>query len=130
MVAVKPELQMNSTDKVAKIKSQVLTVVTLDYSSDGKQIISGGAQPVVRVWDMVNAKGLFALPVPAEYGVGSLAYSKDGKLIAASGVTGVFSGFITRLRLPRFPRRPRWSTPTPSRAAGRSSRRPQRFPSC
>ena len=97
MVKVKPELQMNSTDKVAIIKSDVMAVGVLDYSPDEKHIVSGGGKPVVRVWDMVNAKGLFALTVPAKYGVGGLAYSKDGKLIAAAGVAGILGGAVTRI---------------------------------
>lgn len=97
MVMVKPELQMNSSGTEAKIKSPVMSVGVLAYSPDGRQMVSGGTMPIVRVWDMANAKGAFTLPLPAQFGLADLAYSNDGKLVAASGFTGLFGGAISRI---------------------------------
>lgn len=98
MMTVTPQLEMKSgSAQKMEVKAKVMVVGILDYSPDGKQLASGGATPMVRVWDMVNAKGLRALPLPAEYGLVDIAYSPDGKLLAASGRTGLLSGDITHL---------------------------------
>lgn len=98
MMSVTPQLEMKSgSQQKMEVKAKVMVVGILDYSPDGKQLASGGATPMIRVWDMVNAKGLRALPIPAQYGLVDIAYSPDGKLLAASGRTGLLSGDITHL---------------------------------
>lgn len=97
MTQVKPQLESTSADSKIEVKTKVMMVNVLDYSPDGKQMISGGATPTVRVWDMVNAKGVRALTMPAPYGLLDVKYSRDGKLIAASGATGLFGSTITHL---------------------------------
>jgi WD40 repeat protein len=97
MLTVTPQLSMGSGDKKVEVRSKVMAVGVLDYSPDGKQLASGGATPTVRVWDMVNAKGLRVLSMPAQYGLADIAYSPDGKLLAVSGRTGILSGDITHL---------------------------------
>jgi WD40 repeat protein len=97
MLTVTPQLEMKSGGQKMEVKSKVMAVGVLDYSPDGKQLASGGATPTVRVWDMVNAKGLRVLSMPAQYGLADIAYSPDGKLLAVSGRSGILSGDVTRL---------------------------------
>ena len=97
MLTVTPQLEMKSGDQKMEVKSKVMAVGVLDYSPDGKQLATGGATPSVRVWDMVNAKGLRLLTMPAQYGLADIAYSPDGKLLAVSGRSGILSGDITHL---------------------------------
>lgn len=97
MMSVTPQLEMKSGDQKMEVKSKVMAVGSLDYSPDGRQLVSAGATPVIRVWDIANAKGVRKLEIPAEYGVLDVAYSPDGKLIAASGRTGIFCCDLTHL---------------------------------
>ena len=97
MMMVTPQLQLESADRKMEVKAKVMAVSVLDYSPDGKQLVSGGVTSMVRVWDMANARGLRILPFPAQYGVRDVAYSPDGKLLAASGLTGMLGGDITHL---------------------------------
>jgi DNA-binding beta-propeller fold protein YncE len=53
-------------------------------SPDGKFIVSGGGNDAVKVWDIVTGGEILSLPA-GEFGVGSVAYSPDGKRIAAAG---------------------------------------------
>jgi len=57
----------------------------------------GGLRPSLRVWDVANAKGARIIPFPVEYGVSDVAYSPDGKVLAASGRNNMLSGDITKL---------------------------------
>ena len=97
MMQVKPQLESSAADSTVEVKAKVMAVTTLDYAPDGRHLVSGGVTPVVRVWDLAEAKGVFSLPMSADYGVADVRYSRDGKVIAASGVTGVFGSMSTRL---------------------------------
>ena len=98
MMTVTPQLEMKSgSAQKMEVKATVMAVGTLDYSPDGKQLASAGVAPMVKIWDMTTAKGLRTLPIPATYGVVDVAYSPNGKLLAASGATGLFGGSITYL---------------------------------
>ena len=97
MMMVTPQLQMSSGNQKMEVKARVMAVGSLDYSPDGKQLVSAGVAPVVKVWDMTSARGLRTLPIAATYGVVDVAYSPDGKLLAATGATGLFGGSVTYL---------------------------------
>lgn len=97
MVMVTPQLQSGSGDRKVEVKSKVLAVGMLDYSPDGKSLVSGGASSSLRLWDVENAKAIRSIPLAAQYGTVDMVYSLDGKLLAASGRTGIFSGDVARL---------------------------------
>ncbi|MDD4927803.1 MAG: caspase family protein [Gallionella sp.] len=97
MMQVTPQMSLTSGDKAMKVKSKVSVVSVLDYSQDGKNLVSGGASSSLRVWDVENAKEARAIPFPVQWGVFDMAYSPDGKNMAVSGRTGLFSGDNTRL---------------------------------
>lgn len=101
MMQVTPQLHLNSSDKSMGVKSKVSFVAAIAYSQDGNSLISGGANSVVRVWDMANAKESMKLkidlPSGALGGLSDVLYSPDGKTIALSARTGVFSGDVTKL---------------------------------
>jgi RNA polymerase sigma factor (sigma-70 family) len=54
------------------------------YSSDGKLLVSGGADWLIRIWDPVSGKELRRLANPSGPLL-SLAISPDGRLLAAAG---------------------------------------------
>ncbi|MEW6165578.1 MAG: caspase family protein [Pseudomonadota bacterium] len=97
MMQATPELSSGSPDRKVTVKSTVMAVGTLDYAPDGKQLVSGGVTPVVRVWDMAAGKGLRTHQMEAPWGIVDVAYSRDGKTYAASALTGIFGDSRTQL---------------------------------
>lgn len=97
MMQATPELHSASPDRQVTVKSTVMAVGTLDYSPDGRQLVSGGVTPVVRVWDMAAGKGLRTHRMEAPWGLVDVAYSRDGKTYAASSLTGIFGDSLTQL---------------------------------
>lgn len=97
MMQVTPELSSGSPDRKVTVKSAVMAVGTLDYAPDGRQLVSGGVTPVVRVWDMTAGKGLRTHTMEAPWGIVDVAYSRDGKTYAASSLTGIFGDSLTQL---------------------------------
>jgi WD40 repeat protein len=97
MMQATPELSSGSPDRKVTVKSTVMAVGTLDYAPDGKQLISGGVTPVVRVWDMAAGKGLRTHRMEAPWGIVDVAYSRDGKTYAASSLIGLFGDSRTQL---------------------------------
>jgi WD40 repeat protein len=58
---------------------------TLQFSPDGKQLIStGGWEPVIQVWDVATGHGVMGLPGHRE-GDAQLTVSPDGRFVAACG---------------------------------------------
>jgi len=57
---------------------------TVVFSPDGKRIVSGGFNDKVKVWDAATGAELMSLDV-GEGGAGSVAFSPDGKRLAACG---------------------------------------------
>jgi WD40 repeat protein len=65
-------------------KSQVEGVATVALSSDGKQLVSGGADYQLRLWDAATGKDVLPLPGHPAW-VRALAYAPDGKQIVTAG---------------------------------------------
>jgi WD40 repeat protein/serine/threonine protein kinase len=62
---------------------------SLAYSPDGKRLVAGGLDRIVRVWDVTTGKELFRLG-PHTGTVSGVAFSGDGKrLVSASGAIHV-----------------------------------------
>lgn len=101
MMMVTPQISLASADKAVRVKSKVTFVSVIAYSPDGKYLISGGANSVVRVWDVDNARELMKLTIPlpsgALGGLSDVSYSPDGKILATATRTGIFSGDVTKL---------------------------------
>src|SRR5947209_16174515 len=60
-------------------------VITLDWSPDGKHIVSGDTNHFMKVWDSVTGKTLLTYQAPSE--VWGVAWSPDGRRIAFAGGT-------------------------------------------
>jgi hypothetical protein len=73
----------------------------LEFTPDGKQLISGGFDGFVRVWDLAARKEVRAIKVEAGT-VYSLALSPDGRLAATAGREGLrLWDLATGAELPR-----------------------------
>ena len=57
----------------------------LAYTPDGKSLTSAGSGPVIRHWDPETGKEKFEEFTGHKSGVGSVALSPDGKLVASAG---------------------------------------------
>jgi RNA polymerase sigma factor (sigma-70 family) len=91
--------------ETARLESAAGALTTLCFSCDGKKLAASGAEPVARIYDLATAKEIQKINVPVSAGVNvtGLAFSPDGKQLAAcTGLQGrlvqVFdlaSGFAT-----------------------------------
>jgi len=72
------------------LKGHEQDIYSLDFSRDGRIIVSGSGDQTARVWDMETSKCLHVLTVGDEdlkdAGVTSVAISPDGRLVAAGSL--------------------------------------------
>jgi WD40 repeat protein len=59
-------------------------VLALAFSPDGKRLAWGGQSPTVKVWDTIRWQGVPSSPLAARNAVQSIAFSADGRLLAAA----------------------------------------------
>jgi WD40 repeat protein len=64
------------------------SVLSLDFSPDGKWIVSGAADRMARIWDVANGKQMFLLEAHTHHVLGA-AFRADGRVIATAGGDGV-----------------------------------------
>lgn len=65
-------------------------IYSLDFSRDGRIIVSGSGDRTVRIWSMPDKKVMHVIPIqdlePKDSGVTSVAISPDGRLVAAGSL--------------------------------------------
>ena len=71
-----------ATDELHELSGHTESVWCLAWSPDSKQLISGGMDKTLRIWDIASCEVVRSLQVP-DY-VSSVAFSPDGKLITAA----------------------------------------------
>ena len=67
-------------------------MTSVDYSPDGKRIITASGDRAAKVWDAQNGTELFTLQAH-KGGVHSASYSPDGQRIMTTGSDGVVQIF-------------------------------------
>lgn len=101
MMQAQPQMNIKSGNTAMQVKSTVSMVTAIAYSPDGKFLVSGGANSIVRIWDMDNAKESkkinIEIPGGALGGLSDALYSPDGNIMAIAARTGLFKGDITKL---------------------------------
>lgn len=100
------ELGDEFTPRLAGHRDWVLSVA---FSPDGTQLVTGGRDQTVRVWDVASREALLVFQ-SHDSAVTAVAYSEDGTLIASAGVNGrlllhhVDIGELVELASTRFTR--------------------------
>jgi WD40 repeat protein len=59
-------------------------VTSLAYSPDGKILVSGSGNGMVKVWHIASRRELFSLTVAADCVVNDVAFSPNGEFLAAA----------------------------------------------
>jgi WD40 repeat protein len=83
-----PQIQTDSSNLSIQVKTKTPAVSGGAFSKDGKAAISGSADETTRLWDLTKARLAMRLNGHASF-VTDVAYSPDGKTIAASSIGGV-----------------------------------------
>ena len=69
-------------------------VLSLDWSPDGKRLVSGSFDNTVKIWD--PSTGGMAMELKHDSHVGAVAFSPSGKQLAALGCNGVIQVWDAR----------------------------------
>lgn len=83
-----PQIQTDSSNLSIQVKTKTPAVSGGAFSKDGKAAISGSADETTRLWDLTKARLAMRLNGHASF-VTDVAYSPDGKTIAASSLGGM-----------------------------------------
>ena len=83
-----PQIQTDSSNLSIQVKTKTPAVSGGAFSKDGKAAISGSADETTRLWDLTKARLAMRLNGHASF-VTHVAYSPDGKTIAASSLGGM-----------------------------------------
>lgn len=80
--AATPQIQLSNSKMGMEVKAKAPIVTSVDYSRDGKSVISGGMDQATRLWDLVEAKQTMLFKGDAQ--IRSVAFSSDGKTVASA----------------------------------------------
>ena len=73
--------------KLRRIPAHIQWVAGIDFSPDGKTLVSCGAETLIRLWDVASGRELHASNAPRS-AIRSLAISPDGRTLATGGYDG------------------------------------------
>ncbi len=96
LIAIRDAL---SGELLQRIKGHAGQVFTIAFSPDGRRLVSGGRDRLVRVWDTSTWGEVVSLPGPTAY-VWALRFSPDGTRLAISGGDRTYRLWATRDALP------------------------------
>ncbi|KIK40078.1 hypothetical protein CY34DRAFT_88040, partial [Suillus luteus UH-Slu-Lm8-n1] len=73
---------------VSTLVGHGLSISSISYFLDGKQMISGSSDKSVRRWDLQEGKEIVEARDVCEQGVGAVAVSRDGRRVASADKSG------------------------------------------
>lgn len=95
--SVTPQIELSDSNTTMQVKSEVSVVMAVDYSADGKTIVSKDVKGGIRVWSLGEARQLSRAAIEGTTYVGSsVVFAPEGKTVAV-GVDGGFSDSYTVL---------------------------------
>jgi glucose repression regulatory protein TUP1 len=80
------------------LQGHVQEIYSLDFSADGRHVVSGSGDKSARIWDIETGACVFDLQVedlvegdagPVDAGLTSVAFSPDGRLFAAGSLDAI-----------------------------------------
>jgi hypothetical protein len=80
--AVTPRINVKTGGMTIEVKKQVPPVFTVDYSPDGKSVVSGAWDNTARLWDVIAGKEIRKFKGHTG-GITGVDYAPDGKTIAS-----------------------------------------------
>ena len=80
--AVTPRVNVKTGGMTIDVKKQVPPVFTVDYSPDGKSVVSGSWDNTARLWDVISGKEIRKFKGHTG-GITGVDYAPDGKTIAS-----------------------------------------------
>lgn len=79
--AATPKIQLSKSNMGMELKSKAPLVSGVDYSKDGKSVVSGAADHATRLWDVVGVKQVMLFK--GDSIIGNVAFSPDGKIVSS-----------------------------------------------
>ena len=83
---------VDSREIVATLEGHTQIVRSIDFSPDGRHLVSSSLDNTIRLWDLNDATELMVIAAP-----GSAAFSPDGKTIAVTEDGNVYLWDVSRL---------------------------------
>jgi WD40 repeat protein len=80
-------IEQSTGKTVKKLKGHSLGVLGLDFSKDGKKVISGSSDKTVKVWDIEKGKEILTLEGHTD-GINAVKFSPDGKTALSCSLDG------------------------------------------
>ena len=103
--AATPKIYIKTANMTMEVKSTAPYILALDYSPDGKSVISGGADGTIRLWDLFNTGKTMKFSGHTGW-ISDISYSPDGRTIVSISlassafsnigpITCLFPSFLT-----------------------------------
>jgi WD40 repeat protein len=93
--------ELSTADEPVTIISALDRINSVSFSPDGRQVVSGGSDGIVKVWDANTGQQTLTLPGNVDAQIQCVAFSQDGMRLAAADQRGGVMLWDTRPWTPK-----------------------------